>query len=120
MCKSYVYIVYSEEFVISYIQLEEKLKIQRIKLRKIDEDLGILLEKQQKGMADNRNEIVNKYGIAHNALLSMTLFEGRELKPDDYLGSYDPYVAIKLGKEKVTSNYKPDTIDPVWNEDFAL
>ena len=74
-----------EEFVMSYIQLEEKLKIQRIKLRKIDEDLTSLKEKQQKGMLDNRNEIINKNGIANNALLSITLFEGRDLKPLDLL-----------------------------------
>jgi len=71
-------------------------------------------------MAENRNEIVNKYGIANNALLSVTLFEGRDLKPDDFLGKFDPYIMMRVDTEKITSNYKPDTLDPVWNEDYSL
>lgn len=71
-------------------------------------------------MAENRNEIVNQYGVANTALLSITLFEGRELKPDDFLGKFDPFVIVILEKEKITSHYKEDTVDPVWNEDFSL
>ena len=71
-------------------------------------------------MTDNRNEIINKNGIANNALLSLTLFEGRDLRPDDFFGKYDPYIVIKVGQEIFTSSYRPDTVDPVWNEDFSL
>lgn len=71
-------------------------------------------------MAENRTEKINKNGVATNALLSITLYEGRELKPDDFLGKYDPYVTLILDEDRFSSSYKIDSVDPVWNEDFSL
>jgi hypothetical protein len=94
--------------------------MQRLKLIKIGEDLDDLLKKQEKGIAANRNEILNNNGVVNNAILTMTLYEGRELKGDDFLGSFNPYIVMILDKEKDISHYKEDTVDPVWNQDYTF
>lgn len=94
--------------------------MQRLKLIKIGEDLDDLLKKQEKGIAANRNEILNNNGVVNNAILTVTLYEGRELKGDDFLGSFNPYIVMILDKEKDMSHYKEDTVDPVWNQDYTF
>jgi hypothetical protein len=102
------------------MQLEEKLRLKKIKLTKLDEELKVQKEKFLKGVNDYKTERLNKEGLSENATLYITLFEAKDLKPMDYDGTSDPYVIFDLEDRKKTSSFKPDTLDPVWNEDFTF
>jgi hypothetical protein len=78
-----------------------------------------LSEKYLKGMNENRGEILSKEGIAKDATLYIRLLEAKELKPMDFDGTSDPYVMFELGGKKLTSSYKEETIEPVWNEEYS-
>ena len=117
-----VYIRYNsrQEFVTTYIVLEEKIRFKQIRLKKAFDEIGKTKEKYQKAMIENQNEKVNREGIADNAVLNITVLEAKELKPLDFGGNSDPYVQLILEGKKEKSTYKPGTLDPVWNEDFVM
>jgi hypothetical protein len=104
----------------SYIILEEKLKLKKIKLSKLDDDLRITKEKFQKGMNENKGETVNSEDVSSTASLYVTLLHAKDLKPMDMNGSSNPYVIFKLGTQKATSSFKQSTLEPIWNEDFSF
>ena len=109
-----------QEFIMSYIVLEEKLRLKKIKLQKLDDELKGMLTKYQKSMAENKGERLTSDGISDNATLFITLLEAKDLKPMDYTGTSDPYVTFNVDGKKATSSYKPETLDPIWNEDFTF
>lgn len=68
----------------------------------------------------NKNEKLNENGIANDSLVNITLYEARDLKPEEFLGSFSPLVVLELDDQKDQSAYKQDNFDPVWNENFSL
>jgi len=62
----------SDEFVKAYILLEEKLRMQRIKYKKIEDDLIVMRDKQHKNMIMNKNEKLNEHGISDDSILHYT------------------------------------------------
>ncbi|KAK7305709.1 hypothetical protein VNO77_43619 [Canavalia gladiata] len=52
-------------------------------------------------------------------LLRIHVERGVNLVIMDYVSS-DPYVLIKLGKQKVKTRVKKKNLNPVWNEDLTL
>lgn len=109
-----------QEFILSYVTLEEKLRLKKIKLQKLDDDLRGLAEKYYKGMNENRGEIMTSEGISKSASLDIKLLEAKDLKPMDFNGTSDPYVIFELGGKKFTSSYKTEILDPVWNEEYSF
>ena len=89
-----------QEFVMAYILLEEKIRLKKIKLQKLDDELRTTKEKFLKGMNENKGERLTSEGISENATIYITLLEARDLKPMDYTGTSDPYVILPLKIEK--------------------
>lgn len=102
------------------MQLEEKLRLKKIKLQKIFDDLMLARGKNLKGMEENKGEIINENGVSRSATINIELVEAKDLKPMDLNGYSDPYAVFVLDKYKQTSTFKPDTLNPVWNEEFSL
>lgn len=71
-------------------------------------------------MNENRGEIITSEGIAKGSTLYIKLLEAKDLKPMDYDGTSDPYVIFELGGKKLTSSYKEETTEPVWNEEYSF
>ena len=42
-----------------------------------------------------RTEVVNKYGIMENSVLTVSVIEAQDLKPMDLDGVSDPYVILE-------------------------
>ncbi len=100
--------------------IEEKLRHKEMHLKQVIDEYSLLRDKYQKGIIENKDEIMTPQGVAKNAELFITLIEAFNLKPEYFDGRIDPYAVIRFeGKEKV-SNLKSDTFNPVWNEDFDL
>lgn len=94
--------------------------MKKIKLTKLDEELRSTKEKFLKGMKEYKGERLNNEGLSENATLYITLYEAKDLKPLNYSGSSDPYAIFILEGKKAMSSFKPETLDPVWNEDFTF
>ncbi|MGH0179751.1 UNVERIFIED_CONTAM: hypothetical protein FKN15_002509, partial [Acipenser sinensis] len=51
-------------------------------------------------------------------IVSLSLIEGRDLKPMDNNGLSDPYVKFRLGHQKYKSKVVSKTLSPQWREQF--
>jgi len=111
-------IINSQEFIFSYILLEERLRLKQIRLQKFFDELSSTKEKYNTAMLQNKNEKLNKHGIAETALLYVTVLEGKGLISNRQ--EPDPYVVLIIDGNKQMSTYRPESLDPIWNEDFTL
>jgi hypothetical protein len=102
----------------NYIQLEESIKIKKIKYSKLQAELELQMNKEKKGVMDNNGEILNHNGISKEASLNLILLEARNLPSANFQGLSDPFVVLSLEGQKSKSAYKSNTLDPVWNENF--
>eukprot|EP00340_Litonotus_pictus_P008916 CAMPEP_0170517468 /NCGR_PEP_ID=MMETSP0209-20121228/3448_1 /TAXON_ID=665100 ORGANISM="Litonotus pictus, Strain P1" /NCGR_SAMPLE_ID=MMETSP0209 /ASSEMBLY_ACC=CAM_ASM_000301 /LENGTH=498 /DNA_ID=CAMNT_0010802723 /DNA_START=134 /DNA_END=1630 /DNA_ORIENTATION=+ len=108
-----------QEFIFSYMLLEEKLKLKKIKLTKLLEEIENQSEKTLKERNKFTNEELTNRGVSVEANLNIVILEARELKPMDFNGKSDPYCVMTInGKQKSKTTYKPATLEPVWNEEF--
>lgn len=109
------------EFIESYLILEEKVKLKKLKLVKLKEELEISLKKTQEEYKKHENEKLNAFGVSSDAHVKICLLQAKDLRPMDYNGKSDPYCVLSInGKHKQTSSYKPNTLNPVWNEEFYI
>lgn len=110
-----------QEFVSSYILLEEKLKLKKIKLTKLLDEINDSLQQSEVKLKKYDKEVLNFNGLIKDASIMITIMEARDLRPMDFNGKSDPYCIISLnGKHKQTTSYKPNTLNPVWNENFNM
>jgi hypothetical protein len=117
----YIILTIRQEFITSYMLLEEKLRLKNIKLQKVHDDLQITRDKFHRGMLENKEEKFNENGISTTAAISVTLLEAKNLKPMNLDGFSDPYVKLSVDNEKTEwSSFKLGTLNPIWNEDFSL
>lgn len=66
------------------------------------------------------SEQLNEYGIMHGSILTVHVVEARDLKPMDMDGTSDPYVILQIEGQRIETNYKKSTLQPVWNESFTF
>ena len=100
--------------------IEEKLRIKRIKLNKLEEELKLAKEKYGNEKIKYKFEKLNENLISVNASLNISLLEGKEFMPSDFSGKSNPYVVFTLEHSKQLSSFKSNTLSPVWNEDFNM
>jgi hypothetical protein len=93
--------------------------LKQIRLQKFHDELSLTREKYKNAMIQNKKEKLNKNGIAETALLYVTVLEGKGVISKGFL-TPDPFVVLSLDDHKQTSTYRPESVDPIWNEDFTL
>ncbi|XP_036383285.1 multiple C2 and transmembrane domain-containing protein 1 isoform X8 [Megalops cyprinoides] len=71
--------------------------------------------KQQQSL---RLSDVHRKAQLWRGIVSISLIEGRDLKPMDANGLSDPYVKFRLGHQKYKSKTIPKTLNPQWREQF--
>ncbi len=76
--------------------------------------------KRRLEQVNNQGEQRNQHGIMEGSILTVHVVEARDLKPLDYDQTSDPYVILMIEGQKITSNFKKATINPVWNESFTF
>jgi Ca2+-dependent lipid-binding protein len=54
------------------------------------------------------------------SILTVHVVEARDLKPMDMDGTSDPYVVLQIEDQRIETNYKKSTLQPVWNESFTF
>ena len=109
-----------EEFIESYIFLEEKIKTKKIKVEKMIEDIDLDLEKYQKNLSKHQNEVPICNGLTNESTLYVTVFEAKDLVPTGVLGSCDPFVSLTFKDQKEKTQLRRGTVKPAWNEEFMF
>lgn len=109
-----------KEFVLAYMIIEEKLRLKKIKLLKLSEDININREKYILGQQENVNEKTNSEGISNSSSFTMTLIEVDDIDPMDYSGKADVFVNFQFQDKNESSSLKRATLHPVWYEDFQF
>lgn len=56
----------------------------------------------------------------HGSILTVHVVEARDLKPMDMDDTSDPYVILEIENQRIETNYKKQTVSPVWNESFTF
>ena len=109
-----------EEFIFSYIKLEEKLKLKKKKLQNILDDLKENLKQYLERLEKSKNEILNRDGICENASLSITVFEAKDIIPKTNLSSPNTFVVFSVEGKKQKSNIIENSLNPQYFEDFTF
>ena len=109
-----------EEFIESYIFLEEKIKTKKIKVEKMIEDIDLDLEKYKKNLSKHQNEVPICNGLTNESTLYVTVFEAKDLVPTGVLGSCDPFVSLTFEDQKEKTQLRRGTLKPAWNEEFMF
>ena len=109
-----------EEFIESYIFLEEKIKTKKIKVEKMIEDIDLDLEKYKKNLSKHQNEVPTGNGLTNESTLYVTVFEAKDLVPTGVLGSCDPFVSLTFKDQKEKTQLRRGTVKPAWNEEFMF
>jgi len=65
-------------------------------------------------------EQLNEFGIMHESVLTVHVVEARDLLPLDMDGTSDPYVILQIEDQRIETNFKKSTLNPVWNESFTF
>lgn len=53
-------------------------------------------------------------------ILTVTIFEAKDLKDKDLIGKNDAYIELTLGENKQRTSEIKNSNDPVWNETFTF
>jgi Ca2+-dependent lipid-binding protein len=54
------------------------------------------------------------------SILTVHVVEARDLRPMDMDGTSDPYVILQVEDQRIETNFKKSTLNPVWNESFTF
>lgn len=110
-----------QEFVASYLFIEEKLKLKKIQLVHLSNEVKDSIKRLTAEKNQHSQERLNSNGVRDDAEVKITLMEAKDLRPMDFNGKSDPYCVLSVGGlHTVKSTYKPNTLNPVWNEDFKM
>lgn len=108
-----------QEFIFSYIVLEEKIRLKKINIKHHVDELNFRLAKFNERLNENTHEKLTSQGIAKDSSLNVTLLDGKDLGTSQS-GQIDPFVVLELGSARQLSKSQFNTSEPIWNEDFSL
>lgn len=54
------------------------------------------------------------------SILTVHVVEARDLASMDMNGTSDPYVVLTIEDQRIETNFKKGTLNPVWNESFTF
>ena len=109
-----------QEFILSYMVIEEKIRLKDMNLKQVIDEYTFLKEKNRKGIFDNQDEIINSKGISNHAEFSISILEASNIRSNNFIGRCNPYCQLEHGRSTQKTYIKEDTVNPIFNEDFSL
>ena len=109
-----------DEFVQSYILLEEKLKIKTIKLEKILDELTEEIKRDNEALAKAEDETELGGGLTTKSNLYLSVIEAKNLVSESFIGECNPYVVISFQDDTQETLVKKNMNSPAWNENFKF
>lgn len=104
-----------KEFVVSYLMLQEKLKLKQIKLKKSLEDYSDAKERLKVDLEKFKQEKTNKNGVCENSNLKLTI-NSILYDKNFFRNAPKSFVVIKCEGVESNTTLKENSYEPVWNE----
>ena len=108
------------EFIFSYIKLEEKLKIKQKKLKLLHNDLKKSITQYEERLKKAQSQKLNGNGVCENASLSIMLLKAKDLESFIPGTSPNTFVVFTLDGKKQQSNLVTSNANPEYQEDFSF
>ena len=108
------------EFIFSYIKLEEKLKIKQKKLKLLHNDLKKSITQYEERLKKAKTQKLNANGVCENASLSIMLLKAKDLESFIPGTSPNTFVVFTLDGKKQQSNLVTSNANPEYQEDFSF
>ena len=107
-----------DEFVQSYLLLEEKIKINNTKYEKAEDELTEEISRNKESLEkmDDEQELNN--GLTNKSKLFITVIEAKDLLSDSLIGDCSPNVSLSFNDEMQETKIKANTSNPTWYENF--
>ena len=110
-----------DEFILNYVQTEERIQTRIEQLdRQITDNQQHLEEARWKLQEAEKMERTNANGIMVGSVLTCHVREAKNLKPMNMRGKSDPYVVLTCERQRIETKYIPNEVNPVWDEVFTF
>jgi len=109
-----------DEFVQSYLLLEEKIKINNTKYEKAQDELTEEISRNREGLQKKEDEILLDNGLTDKSKLFVTVVEAKDLISDSLISDCSPSVSLSFQDDIQETNIKNNTINPKWYESFKF
>ena len=107
-----------DEFVQSYLLLEEKIKINNTKYEKAQDELTEEISRNKESLEKMDDEYELNNGLTNKSKLYITVIEAKDLLSESLIGDCSPNVSLTFNEEIQETKIKANTSNPTWYENF--
>ena len=109
-----------DDFVQSYLLLEEKIKINNTKYEKAQDELTEEISRNKESMQKMEDEVEQNDGLTNKSKLYVTVIEAKDLINDSLISDCNPYVSLTFQDDTQETKIKNNTSNPAWYENFSF
>lgn len=109
-----------DEFVQSYLILEEKIKINNTKYEKAIDELTEEKTRNKDSIQNMEDEIELNNGLTNKSKLYVTVIEGKDLISENFLSDCNAFVSLSFQDDMQETKIKKNTSNPAWYENFSF
>ena len=109
-----------DDFVQSYLLLEEKVKINNTKYEKAQDELTEEISRNKESLLKMEDEFELDNGLTNKSKLYITVIEARELVSDNLISDCNPSVTLSFQDDIQETKTKNNTSTPAWYENFVF
>ena len=107
-----------DEFVQSYLLLEEKIKLNNTKYEKAQDELTEEISRNKESLEKMDDEYELNNGLTNKSKLYITVIEAKDLLSESLIGDVSPNVSLTFNEEIQETKIKANTSNPTWYENF--
>ena len=109
-----------DDFIQSYLLLEEKIKINNVKYEKAQDELTEEISKNRESLEKMEDEMDLNNGLTNKSKLFITVIEAQDLLSDSLIGDCNPSVTLSFQDDIQETKIKNNTTSPTWYENFRF
>lgn len=109
-----------DEFIQSYLLLEEKIRINNTKYEKALDELTEEISRNNEGLEKMEDEKEMENGLTDKSKLYITVIEAKDLISDNLIGGCNPFVSLSFQDDTQETKIKNNTSNPTWYEAFKF
>jgi hypothetical protein len=109
-----------DEFVQSYLLLEEKIRINNTKYEKAQDELTEEISRNQEGLEKMKDEFFLQNGLTDQSKLYVTVIEAKDLISDSLISDCNPSVTLSFQNDVQETKVKQSNTNPEWYESFKF
>ena len=107
-----------DEFIQSYLMLEEKIKINNTKYEKAQDELTEEISRNRDSLEKMEEEYELNNGLTNKSKLYVTVIEAKDLLNDSLISDCSPSVSLSFQDDIQETKIKNNTSNPAWYENF--